>query len=451
MLYFQLDTKGRRSPRLIRIPMACYPGATPQPTEVTATCPRDKITKRLVDSLKSRDIEYVVFDAEIRGFGVRTRPSGAKSYILMYRAGRGRHAPLRKLTLGTIGKLTPDEARKLARQAVGDVAHGRDPAESRTSKRKEKTVGDLLERYVDEHVRTRLKPSTRWSAEQLIKSKIRPRFERIKIGDLTRAHIFSWHQSMSRTPIEANRSLACFRKLLSLASRDWELIDQNPAKGITPFPERKRERIPTDEELASLGLWLARAEAEATELSGCILAARLMFLTAMRLGEVLSLQWGFIDFSAGSARLPDAKAGPRTVHLGATTVNLLKKTRSVGTYVCHGIEIDKPLRESAFRGFWNRMRQSTTMTDLTPHDLRRGALTRAATLGLNAFAIRDLAGHRTLAMANRYVQRAGNALRPIADEVSQKMAAALNPKQEAGTQIDTGELCGEKVGSRPPA
>src|SRR5450631_70732 len=54
------------------------------------------------------------------------------------------------------------------------------------------------------------------------------------------------------------------------------------------------------------------------------------------------------------------------------------------------------------------------------HDLRRGALTRAAIMGLTAFAISGLAGHRSLAMANRYVQRAGNALRPIADEVSER-------------------------------
>ena len=88
------------------------------------------------------------------------------------------------------------------------------------------------------------------------------------------------------------------------------------------------------------------------------------------------------------------------------------------------------LSEATFRGFWDRMRTSTGIKGLSAHDLRRGALTRAAIMGLSAFAIRDLAGHRSLAMANRYVQRAGNALRPIADEVSERMAAALYSKQE---------------------
>ena len=68
----------------------------------------------------------------------------------------------------------------------------------------------------------------------------------MKIGEITRADIMSWHRSMATTPVEANRALACFRKMLSLACCDWELIEKNPAQGITPFPERTRERVPTD-------------------------------------------------------------------------------------------------------------------------------------------------------------------------------------------------------------
>jgi integrase len=276
-----------------------------------------------------------------------------------------------------------------------------------------------------------LKPSTRWSSERLIKGKIRPRFGKTKLKELTRADISSWHRSMSNTPVEANRALACFRKLLSLASGDWELLEQNPARGISPFPEQKRERVPTDEELRKLGSWLALVEADGSELPGCVLAAKLMFFTAMRRGEVLGLEWSFIDLENGSARLPDAKSGRRTVPLGITTVDLLKNVSRTGKYVCCGFTANEMLSEATFRGFWDRMRAATGIEGLSAHDLRRGALTRAAIMGLSAFAIRDLAGHRSLAMANRYVQRAGNALRPIADDVSERMAAALNPAPQS--------------------
>ena len=75
---------------------------------------RGKITKRTVDALAPRDRgEVVLGDQEVRGFGIRARVGGAKTYILHYRAGTGRGAPLRKLTIGKRGSpWTPGMARR---------------------------------------------------------------------------------------------------------------------------------------------------------------------------------------------------------------------------------------------------------------------------------------------------------------------------------------------------
>jgi len=251
---------------------------------------------------------------ERRGSPLCERECNCGHVLRIWRAKSRRRAALRKFTIGLAGKFAPEQARILAKRLAGDVAHGIDPASAKTQKRNDPTVGELLDRYVREHIRIMLKPSTRWSAERLIKGKIRPRLGKTKLKELTRADI-SWHRSMSNAPVEANRALACFRKLLSLASGDWELLEQNPARGISPFPEQKRERVPTDEELRKLGAWLAQVEADGSELPGCVLAAKLMFFTAMRRGEVLGLEWSFIDLENGSARLPDAKSGRRTVPL----------------------------------------------------------------------------------------------------------------------------------------
>ena len=65
---------------------------------------RGKITKRSVDTLKpANGAEAVLWDTELKGFGVRVQRGGAKAYILQYRAGTGRSAPLRKLTIGRHG------------------------------------------------------------------------------------------------------------------------------------------------------------------------------------------------------------------------------------------------------------------------------------------------------------------------------------------------------------
>ncbi|MGJ0502304.1 MAG: Arm DNA-binding domain-containing protein [Methylocystis sp.] len=62
------------------------------------------------------------------------RPSGARSYVVMYRpAGEARRAAVRRVTIDTVGKITPDEARRAAKRIVGLVAHGEDPAAERVS------------------------------------------------------------------------------------------------------------------------------------------------------------------------------------------------------------------------------------------------------------------------------------------------------------------------------
>ncbi len=56
-----------------------------------------RITKRIVDGLEAGFSDYVGWDSELPGFGVRVRPTGNKSFIVVYRAGAGRKAPLRTL------------------------------------------------------------------------------------------------------------------------------------------------------------------------------------------------------------------------------------------------------------------------------------------------------------------------------------------------------------------
>src|SRR6266851_3075848 len=85
---------------------------------------RGKITKRSVDALKAAadGAEAVLWDSELKGFGVRVQRGGAKSYVLHYRAGSGQGAPLRKLTIGRHGSpWTPETARKEAKTSPSTV------------------------------------------------------------------------------------------------------------------------------------------------------------------------------------------------------------------------------------------------------------------------------------------------------------------------------------------
>src|SRR5437868_10765288 len=107
-----------------------------------------RITKRVVDRLIPRGNEFTVWDSKMPGFGVRVRPTGSKSYVVVYRAGSGRGAPVRRYTIAAVGKIAPKRARARAKTILGSVAHGQDPADQKTTERGTPTVAELVDRFM---------------------------------------------------------------------------------------------------------------------------------------------------------------------------------------------------------------------------------------------------------------------------------------------------------------
>src|SRR3954469_21713909 len=104
-----------------------------------------KLTKRAVDACGPAEGRYTVWDAELKGFGLRVAATGIKSYIARYRTSGGRTGTLRQMTLGRHGVMTPDEARALA---LGTVAHGGDPALGRSEERAGLTLRVVAETFL---------------------------------------------------------------------------------------------------------------------------------------------------------------------------------------------------------------------------------------------------------------------------------------------------------------
>src|SRR3954471_7389080 len=99
-----------------------------------------QLTKSVVDRLRPKAGEYTIWDAKLPGFGVRVRPTGAMSYVVVYRAGSGRGAPVRRVTVASANKIAPETARKRAKVILGEVAHGKDPASDKAAERATLTI-----------------------------------------------------------------------------------------------------------------------------------------------------------------------------------------------------------------------------------------------------------------------------------------------------------------------
>src|SRR5262245_3184130 len=177
-------------------PFRCFPGVSPvvpgrifRAKATGAAMADGRITKRVVDGLRPQAKEFAVWDFKLPGFGVRVRPSGAMSYVVVYRAGSGRGAPVRRFTIASVGKTAPEAARRRAKAILGAVAHGYDPAGEKATERGTVTVSALAERFMAEHVDQKRKPGTAVFYRHLLDKVIRPELGATKADKLTRAQV----------------------------------------------------------------------------------------------------------------------------------------------------------------------------------------------------------------------------------------------------------------------
>jgi hypothetical protein len=205
-----------------------------------------KLTKGSVDALTADNRSFVAFDADLAGFGVRVMPSGLKSWIVEFRPhSGGRTVAKRRITLGRVGQLTPEQARKAAAEILALVKLGRDPAAEKLERRTALTVKELTDAFAAEHVEAKLKDRTA-EAHGIALERLNSIHGSLKAGALTRAHLASMHSKMRDRPFAANRSLAVWGKLFAWAGvRGLVPNGHNPARGIERYRENGRERYLT--------------------------------------------------------------------------------------------------------------------------------------------------------------------------------------------------------------
>ena len=107
-----------------------------------------KIIKRTVEALEPEpDRDVFAWDSELRGFGVRVKPSGVTTFLIQYRNAEGR---ARRLVFGQYGALTPEAARDSPRKKLTAVAEGEDPSADRHAVRAGISVSQVCDWYLEQ-------------------------------------------------------------------------------------------------------------------------------------------------------------------------------------------------------------------------------------------------------------------------------------------------------------
>ena len=290
---------------------------------------RTSLTKRTVEALKPDLRPWIAWDDRLTGFGVRVQPSGAKTFVVNYRSGSGgRSAPNKRVTLGRFGRITPEQARRMAQELLGKVASGGDPAQERAEARDMPTLAQAFVDYLGSNPRR--KPRTvemyRMNLRVCFGDWLSRSLDAIDRGDVeARFHRITERHGWAT----ANQAVSMLRSIYRRSSIDHEGL-RNPVElwiaGGGRLNRKRRRRISSPAEV--LPRWSAGVEA-----AGLPPAHRDIFTigayTGMRLGEVVSLRWERIDLERGILRVEETKTGePLELPLTRQLAAVLERRRA---------------------------------------------------------------------------------------------------------------------------
>ena len=201
-----------------------------------------------------------------------------------------------------------NEARKEAKIQLGRAAKGDDPAADKASARRGLSFVAFTERYLSDHATTKKKQSSVRMDRINLSKHILPIFGRKRLDAIGRIDVVRLHHSMRNVPGAANRCLALLSKIMNLAERWGERPDgSNPCRHVEKYRENKRSRFLSANEFARFGEVCQRCEQDGTIVPSFLALVRL----CARLSEIQKARWDWVDFEAGTLRLPDSKTGAK--------------------------------------------------------------------------------------------------------------------------------------------
>ena len=405
-----------------------------------------KLTKTAVDALQAKaGRDAFLWDSELRGFGVRLKPSGTKTFVIQYRNTERR---TRRFVIGQYGVLSVEVARNLAKKKLASVIDGGDPSQERRAAREGMTVAEVCDWYLGEAQAGRLlgrnrrpiKASSvagdRSRIEQHIKPLIGTRVvSHLKLADIERlqADIAAGRSARGCRPGRggqtsggagvAGRAISTLRSLFNHARR-LGIIEQSPANGVRVIASEKLKRRLSAGEVRHLGKIMSQMEREGEHPTG-LAAIRVMLLTGFRRMEVLAMRKDWVEPDENCVGFPDTKSGPQMRAAGDAAISLLlaQGQRGASPYVFpadwgdgHFIGVVRVL---------DRVCARAGLANVTPHVLRHTFASIAGTLGFSELTIAGLLGHGPRGVTQRYVHLDA-ALVIAADQVSAEIARLLD-------------------------
>ena len=331
--------------------------------------------------------DQIIFDDDLKGFGLRCRASGVRSWIIQYDMfGRSR-----RLTLGNASVLTPEQARHIAKQELAKVGLGTDVAADRAKARIEekRLFKSVVEQYLAAREIDLRSGELRQSSFTEIKRylvKDSARLHNMPLGKIQRADI----ASILRDKLNKRKqSAAVVARSVLTTFFGWAIgegfIDANPVIGTKKVKRGKpRERVLENDELAAV--WNACRDDDYGRI------VRLLILTGCRRDEIGGMVWQEFNRDKSTWTLP----AERSKNGKALELVLPPLAWDIIDAIPRRAFNDHLFGKRGFSS-WHFPRQElqrrSGTKDWKVHDLRRSAATGMADIGIQPHIIEAVLNH----------------------------------------------------------
>jgi len=376
-------------------------------------------TKKALDSIEppSKGKRLTIYDAKTPGLAIRVTSTGTKSFIV-YRKVQGKPE---RFTIGKYPLITIEQARNQAAGINATIAKGDSPNEQKRALRRELTLGEWFDKYLEEYA----KPHKRsWQKDEAQFNRYLTSWKNRKLSTIKNEDIKALHASIGKENgiYAANRLLSLFHALFSKDITNWD--QENPADSIKKFTEHSRERFLTGEEIPRF----FKALSEEPNL-----VARDFFLISLLTGarktNVLEMQWKEINFLDATWTIPKTKNGEmQKVPLVPIALNLLKELKEspASIWVFPGTGATGHLADP--KKAWKRVLNNAGIDDLRIHDLRRSLGSWQASTGASLPIIGKTLGHKNINTTAIYARLE---LEPVRDSMITATTAMFTAAEDA--------------------
>lgn len=351
-----------------------------------------KLTKATIEGLEvlPGKMERFVWDDAMPGFGLRIRAGGKRVWVVQYRIGKKQ----RRVTLGTVERLDPEQARKRAKTALAKAHLGTDSQAEKSEERAQASImlSVVAMDYLGRYAKVKLRESTYRDTERYLLTHWND-LARTPINRITRQDVAVGVAKIAQESggVAANRARTALGSLFAWAIAEG-LADNSPVSGTRKaVDETTRDRVLADQELKLI--WECAGDGDFGDI------IRLLVLTGQRREEVAAMTWEELNleeavWSIGRDRTKNSR--PHDIPLTELALQILRaRKRHDGRDLVFG-------RSGPFSG-WSKAKTAldrrineATGNHIAPwriHDIRRTVATRLADIGVLPHVIEAVLNH----------------------------------------------------------